>query len=148
MSGRSCRLREPPSLRGPAGGNLNKVIGIEEKRLASSLGTRLPSAGPICDLVGGLLSSSVRETALLPGAEEDAARLVASVEDPLADDDLQLALYICFELYYRSFPNVDPAWEWSPGLLSVRALLEAAFLEALEAKLGRCGAQIERIRAP
>jgi hypothetical protein len=99
-------------------------------------GTTLPSAGPICDLVVGLLSSSAQGTSLLPGAEDDAGRLVASVEDPLADDDLQLALYICFELHYRSFPNVDPAWEWSPTLLSVRALLERAFLEALEAKLG------------
>jgi len=118
-------------------------------------GTGLPSAGPICDLVVGLLSSSAQGTALLPGGEEDAARLVASVEDPLADDDLQLALYICFELHYRSFPNVDPGWEWSPKLLSVRALLEGAFLEALEARLGpsepvdprEVGAHLFRIEA-
>jgi Iron-containing redox enzyme len=112
------------------------VIGVKEKGSASSLRAQLPSAGPICDLVVGLLSSSAQDTALFPGAEEDAMRLVASVDDPLADDDLQLALYICFELHYRSFPNVDPAWEWSPTLLSVRALLEGAFLETLEAKLG------------
>jgi hypothetical protein len=31
---------------------------------------------------------------------------------------------------------VDPAWEWSPSLLAARALLEKAFFEALEAKLG------------
>ncbi len=113
-----------------------RVIGVKEKETASSLRALLPTAGPICDLVVGLLSNSAREDALSPGAEEDAARLVACVDDPLADDDLQLALYICFELHYRSFPNVDPGWEWSPTLLSVRALLEGAFLEALEAKLG------------
>lgn len=123
-------------MRAIAEGNLIKVIGVKEKRRASSQRTRLPSAGPICDLVAGLLSNSAQGAALLSAAEEDATRLVASVEDPLADDDLQLALYICFELHYRSFPNVDPAWEWSPTLLSVRALLEEAFLEALEAKLG------------
>ena len=125
-------------MRGLAKGDLIKVIGVGERKV-SLQGTGLPPAGPICDLVVGLLSTPAQGTALLPGAEEDAARLVASVEDPLADDDLQLALYICFELHYRSFPNVDPAWEWSPALLSVRALLEAAFLEALEAEVGPSG---------
>jgi hypothetical protein len=133
---RFCR---PPDrakgLRGLAKGDLIKVIGVGAMKV-SLQGTALPSAGPICDLVVGLLSASARDTALSLGAEEDATRLVTSIKDPLADDDLQLALYICFELHYRSFPNVDPAWEWSPVLLSVRALLEGAFLEALEAKLG------------
>ncbi|MDX6637845.1 MAG: hypothetical protein QOJ01_1356 [Solirubrobacterales bacterium] len=96
----------------------------------------LPSAGPICDLVTGLLSTPTEEAVGWPAAADDAARLVASVEDPLADDDLQLALYICFELHYRGFPTVDPGWEWSPTLLAVRALLEAAFLDALEAEVG------------
>jgi hypothetical protein len=83
-----------------------------------------------------MFSNPAQSAALLPEAEEDAARLVASVEDPLADDDLQLALYICFELHYRPFPNVDPAWEWNPRLLSIRGLLEKAFLETLEAEVG------------
>jgi hypothetical protein len=122
-------------LRGLAKGDQIKVTGVGEMK-ASLHETRLPSAGPICDLVVGLLSTPAEERGLLPQAADDAARLVASVEDPLADDDLQLALYICFELHYRSFPGVDPAWEWSPGLLAVRAQLEAAFLEALEARLG------------
>ena len=39
-------------------------------------------------------------------------------------------------MHYRSFFAVDPAWEWSPTLLAVRAVLEAAFLAALEAELG------------
>jgi hypothetical protein len=51
--------------------------------------------------------------------------------DPLADDDLQLALYACYELHYRSFAGVDEAWEWDPRLLTVRAELEAVFEAAL-----------------
>lgn len=90
----------------------------------------------MCDLVTGLLAAPVQESPHRSEIEDDAARLVASVGDPLADDDLQLALYICFELHYRSFPNVDPGWEWSPALLALRALLEEAFLDALEAQLG------------
>lgn len=113
------------------------MIGVREQANASSHKTALPLAGPICDLVVGLLSTPAQSTALSAGAEVDAARLAASIEDPLADDDLQLALYICFELHYRSFPNVDPAWEWSPTLLSLRALLEEVFFKALEARLGR-----------
>jgi len=35
-----------------------------------------------------------------------------SPADPLADEDLHLALYVAYELHYRMPPDVDPAWEW------------------------------------
>lgn len=95
----------------------------------------LPSAGPICDLVVGMLSAPQADATPSAGPAEEAARLAALVENPLGDDDLQLALYLCFELHYRSFPNVDPAWEWNPTLLAVRAVLEEAFFDALEAEI-------------
>lgn len=44
-----------------------------------------------------------------------------------ADDDLQLALYVCYELHYRSFATVDDGWEWHPDLLRFRAELEDVF---------------------
>jgi hypothetical protein len=56
-----------------------------------------------------------------------------SPADPLADDDLQLALYACYELHYRGFDGVDERWEWEPSLLALRAELEARFERALEA---------------
>ena len=46
-----------------------------------------------------------------------AARRAVDVADPLADDDLQLALYLCYELHYRGLPGVDERWEWEPSLL-------------------------------
>jgi len=101
-------------------------------KLATS---KLPSAGPIGELVTEMISAPPADTLSAEPAEE-AARLVALVEDPLADDDLQLALYLCFELHYRSFPEVDPAWEWDPSLLAARAVLERAFFDALEAAVG------------
>src|SRR3954470_14509737 len=61
---------------------------------------------------------------------------VPAVPNPLADDDLQLALYVCYELYYRSFDEVDPGWEWNPSLIGFRAQLEAQFEAALVAALG------------
>ncbi len=53
--------------------------------------------------------------------------------DVLGDDDLQLALYVCYELHYRGFDGVDDRWEWEPSLLALRATLEAAFERALGA---------------
>src|SRR5436309_12381380 len=50
---------------------------------------------------------------------------------PLADEDLNLALYLCYELHYRGLPGVDEAWEWEPTLLAARRDLEAIFLGAL-----------------
>jgi Iron-containing redox enzyme len=52
-------------------------------------------------------------------------------DDPAADDDLQLALYVCYELHYRGFAGVDERWEWDPALLAARAALEAVFEAAL-----------------
>src|SRR5581483_10773258 len=45
--------------------------------------------------------------------------------------DLQLALYVCYELHYRGFAGVDERWEWDPALLAARAALEAVFEAAL-----------------
>ena len=52
--------------------------------------------------------------------------LLPAVE-PSSDEDLQLALYLCYELHYRGLPGVDDRWEWEPSLLALRAALEAQF---------------------
>ena len=54
-----------------------------------------------------------------------------AVVDALADDDLQLALYLCYELHYRGLAGADADWEWDPALLGFRAELERAFLQRL-----------------
>ena len=59
--------------------------------------------------------------------------------DPLADEDLQLALYLCYELHYRGLPGVADEWEWEPGLLALRRRLEARFEAGLVAALGPPG---------
>jgi hypothetical protein len=46
-------------------------------------------------------------------------------------DDLQLALYTCYELHYRSFAGVDGQWEWDADLVRFRGELERVFLAAL-----------------
>jgi len=51
--------------------------------------------------------------------------------EPGDEDDLQLALYLCYELHYRGLPGVDERWEWEPALLALRAELERRFEAAL-----------------
>lgn len=50
--------------------------------------------------------------------------------------DLQLALCMCYELHYRGFAGVDPAWEWNPALLALRAELERVFLAGVRRDVG------------
>lgn len=112
------------------------MIGVEQIEGSGADRTALPAVGPISELVRGLLGGPGETASTLPLAAATAVEgLLEGVEDPLADDDLQLALYLCFELHYRSFPTVDDAWEWSPGLLAIRAALERAFFTAIQSEL-------------
>jgi hypothetical protein len=47
--------------------------------------------------------------------------------DPTAadPDDAAITLWVLHELHYRGFDDVDDRWEWAPGLMAVRAALEA-----------------------
>ena len=40
--------------------------------------------------------------------------------DPMVDEDLQLALYCCYELHYQGLPGVHDSWEWEPTLIALR----------------------------
>ncbi|MEV1288550.1 iron-containing redox enzyme family protein [Micromonospora sp. NPDC049679] len=51
--------------------------------------------------------------------------------DPITDEDLQLTLFVCYELHYRGFDGVDDGWEWQPSLLGLRAAAEQRFESAL-----------------
>lgn len=55
--------------------------------------------------------------------------------DPVGDEDLQLALYLCYELHYSQLDGVDPAWEWDPRLLAFRAAVERPFEAAVRASV-------------
>lgn len=56
---------------------------------------------------------------------------VPPAEYPITDDDLQLALWACYELHYRGFEDVADSWEWEPTLIGLRTALEDQFLAAL-----------------
>ena len=53
--------------------------------------------------------------------------------EPVVDDeDLQLALFTCYELHYQGFDGVDDRWEWEPSLLRQRGALEERLERGLE----------------
>ena len=99
---------------------------------------RGPVSGRLCSVLGRGVDASV-EAADDPLTSEtrravaviDADGAVDAADGWLADEDLQLTLWMLYEQHYRGFAAVDPRWEWSPGLLRVRALIEAPFEAAL-----------------
>jgi hypothetical protein len=76
--------------------------------------------GPLSDFVITTFGSRSGSVGLSPPI---------TLDDPLDDDDFQLALYLCYELHYRDVANAD--LEWDPVLLSFRAELERVFVYRL-----------------
>ncbi len=72
----------------------------------------------------------------LHGAPHRLPPLPPADEDVLSGDDLQLALYCCYELHYQGFAGVDDGWEWEPSLLGARRDLEHAFERRLVDEVG------------
>ena len=66
----------------------------------------------------------------------DPGPLPTAVDDPLDGDDTALALHVLYELHYRGFEGVDERWEWEPGLLAARRVLEQELEQRLVDELG------------
>ena len=81
---------------------------------------KLPSPrGPLSETVIAALSG-----------EPDGQPIPFTGTDPYGED-LTIALHTLYELHYRGFNGVHPAWEWDPELLKLRACAEIVFLAAL-----------------
>ncbi|WP_433336542.1 iron-containing redox enzyme family protein [Spirillospora sp. CA-294931] len=93
-----------------------------------------PLAGPPLPTPRGPLSEVILETLRQSPAKEPPP--AAGPSGDALGEDLQLALYCCYELHYQGFDGVDPAWEWNPGLLALRATMERAFLAVLREGVG------------
>ncbi len=75
-----------------------------------------------------------RLCAAQPGEEPTTTDMVSAVRaalaechDVIVDEDLQVLLFCLYELHYSGVENVDDLWEWDPGILHVRSIIEAAF---------------------
>ncbi|MEU3642464.1 iron-containing redox enzyme family protein [Lentzea sp. NPDC034063] len=81
---------------------------------------KLPSPrGPLSEHVVAALSG------------EPDGRAIAFVDADPYGEDLTIALHTLYELHYGGFDGVNPAWEWDPELLRLRARIEHVFLHAL-----------------
>jgi len=85
-----------------------------------------PGCGPVSRLMAELLTG--RRPA------DGALSTVAVPSGPVTGDrDVQLALWMAYELSYRGFDDVDDGLEWSADVLRLRASLEDAFEHELRA---------------
>ncbi|NGO76810.1 iron-containing redox enzyme family protein [Streptomyces sp. YC504] len=97
---------------------------MEPRRASRQRAPQLPQ--PRGELSAALLAA-------LPG--DDGVRLPTD-QVPRADpfgEDLQLALYVLYELHYAGFAGVQDEREWDPDLLGLRRALEQRFLHGLRA---------------
>ncbi|MDQ0754245.1 iron-containing redox enzyme family protein [Arthrobacter sp. B3I4] len=89
---------------------------------------KIPEArGPISS---GLLSLLVEMPGADPAAESALQDRVAermSALEGVLDEDVQLSLFCLYELHYGGLQGVDDCWEWNPGLVRIRHLLEDPF---------------------
>ncbi|WP_432496349.1 iron-containing redox enzyme family protein [Kineococcus gypseus] len=91
-----------------------------------------PARGPLsAALLEHLLGRAGAPTA--QRLRELAARTAADCGDPLRDEDVQLSLFLLYELHYRGVRGVDDRLEWDLGLLAVRQELEGPFEAAVRA---------------
>ena len=84
----------------------------------------------------GRLTEALIQRLAIAGSEPELAPPQLRSDDPLADRDLQLALFICHELHYGGFAEVDDDWEWQPSLVGFRNQLEQAVLDRLVEEVG------------
>ena len=96
----------------------------------------IPAArGPIGAALGRLLAGEPLDGTDLP-----------PVLDPLADDDLQSALYLAYELHYRGLPGVPDRFEWEPRVLAFRRELETAFEDGLRRRADDRSVDVRDVR--
>ncbi|MFD9355167.1 iron-containing redox enzyme family protein [Streptomyces sp. NPDC060031] len=112
----------------------------------TSLTGSTTSTGPRLARRRGALSGAVVDALRTgrPPAHTPGAVLSA---DPWGED-LQLALYLLYELHYRGFEDVDDEREWDPELLGLRQAMETRFLHALRTDLSAAPRSVEEAFAP
>ena len=99
---------------------------------------KIPDArGPISGGLFRLLADGTGDDSAAQGMLHDLIGLIngqlALTEDIIDDGDLQLTLFCLYELHYGGLDGVDDHWEWNPGLITLRHLLEEPFELALRA---------------
>jgi hypothetical protein len=88
---------------------------------------RLPAPrGPVSEALTSMLRHEPDGASVGTGLEWHGA-----VEDAAADEDLQLALWLGYELHYRGLAEVSDGWEWHPALVRARRQWEDVLVASL-----------------
>jgi Iron-containing redox enzyme len=116
---------------------------------------KIPEArGPASTALFGLLmeapdttvgTAAVGRTAdtRVAALHREVTRQLAATPDIIGDDDLQLTLFCLYELHYSGLEGVSDEWEWAPGLIQVRQLLEKPFEAALREAAREAAGELE-----
>jgi hypothetical protein len=102
-----------------------------------TIATTIPAAfapaarGPVSDLLLAALVQGDPAQPVRPSLFSAVVDAVEDSDDVAGDDDLQLALFLLYACSYGSLDWIDAQWEWHPGLLEVRMVLERGFEQAL-----------------
>lgn len=106
----------------------------------------------IPDPRGPLSTTLLRALAAAPGTPDAAAAVdqlhrlasghIDSAADIIGDDDVQMTLFCLYELHYSGLDGVSDEWEWEPGLIQVRRLLERPFESSLRAAAAEAAGEL------
>ena len=101
--------------------------------MATSRRMTIPHArGPISAGLFRLLDGGPGDDPAAMGSLHDLAEAQLPLTDDIIDDgDVQLALFCLYELHYGGLDGVSDRWEWNPGLIALRQLIEEPFECAL-----------------
>lgn len=100
--------------------------------------------GPISsELFAALAGQPGTNSAATTGLHQLVKRQVPLAADVLEDEDIQLALFCLYELHYGGLDGVDDRWEWNPGLIAVRQVLEEPFERALRQAADLSAGQVQ-----
>lgn len=96
----------------------------------------LPTArGPLSEILIKMLASNELPPEL--NYFEDIVQEALRIDtDIFYSEDLQLALFVLYELHYSGFDQVTDDWEWHPPLLALRNRIEKRFETRLRDALG------------
>src|SRR5690606_15568618 len=91
----------------------------------------LPTArGPLSEILVKTLASNELPAEL--NHFEDTVQEALSIDtDIFFNEDLQLTLFVLYELHYSGFDQLTDDWEWHPPLLALRNRIENRFEKRL-----------------
>ena len=91
----------------------------------------------------GPLSSALLATLIRTDLPPDLGHLEETLQeafgadaDILFNEDLQLTLFVLYELHYSGFDSIREDWEWHPPLLALRKRIEERFEQRLKDAVG------------